>query len=165
MKMAQDYSMYEWRKYKQYYTEQEGKILFKEDTPSFVLESYQKEMAQYQGLQDFAKRKNSKTSILFKSKKKEKKPIDQFVKGLKEHRFDEDLFAPVFLWLSVDGKALARASWIDISEELHLIQVYENKEITFVKAQSETGDHLFMLTWDAKNQPTRIQGFYAILPQ
>ena len=50
--MTQDYSMYEWRKYKQYYTEQEGKILFKEDTPSFVLESYQKEMAQYQGLQD-----------------------------------------------------------------------------------------------------------------
>jgi len=101
--MTQDYSMYEWRKYKQYYTEQEGKILFKEDTPSFVLESYQKEMAQYQGLQDFAKRKNSKTSILFKSKKKEKKPIDQFVKGLKEHRFDEDLFAPDFLWLSASS--------------------------------------------------------------
>jgi len=71
----------------------------------------------------------------------------------------------IFSRLIFCGLALALASRIDISEELHLIQVYENKEITFVKAQSETGDHLFMLTWDAKNQLTRIQEFYAILPQ
>lgn len=48
--------MYEWRKYKQYYTEKNGKVTFRDDTPSYVLESYQLYCDQMESLNTFMDR-------------------------------------------------------------------------------------------------------------
>lgn len=57
--MSFDYSMYEWRKYKQYYTEKEdGSIEFAAGTPSHVRESYARYVHQQQSMKDFATRRD-----------------------------------------------------------------------------------------------------------
>lgn len=40
LKLQKDYSMYSWFSYKQYYDEIDGKIVFHEDTPQEILDSY-----------------------------------------------------------------------------------------------------------------------------
>lgn len=49
--------MYEWRKYKEYYTETKDGVVFKEDTPDFVLESYQMYQDQIESLESFTTRR------------------------------------------------------------------------------------------------------------
>lgn len=58
--MAFDTSMYEWRKYKAYYSEENGVVSFRQDTPQHVLDSYAKYAAQQEAMHDFATRNDLK---------------------------------------------------------------------------------------------------------
>lgn len=60
MSMAFDTSMYEWRKYKAYYSEENGVVSFRQDTPQHVLDSYAKYAAQQEAMHDFATRNDLK---------------------------------------------------------------------------------------------------------
>lgn len=55
--MTKSYGPYEWRRHKEYYTEKNRQVTFKEDTPAEILESYRQYQEQIESLEDFAKNK------------------------------------------------------------------------------------------------------------
>ena len=59
MQTDQKYKMYLWKQKKEYYTEENGKILFKEDTPMEIIESYELWQKQMQKLNDFPTKRTS----------------------------------------------------------------------------------------------------------
>ncbi|EOS60244.1 hypothetical protein C815_01624 [Firmicutes bacterium M10-2] len=110
--MSFDYSMYEWRKHKEYYTDNNGVIEFTADTPAHVLKSYEKYCQQQQALNDFATRKDlerSKKIPFFQKKRKPDKneqPTNGWLEALKsEDPLSQEWFSTTFVHIDENGKA------------------------------------------------------------
>lgn len=110
--MSFDYSMYEWRKHKEYYTDNNGVIEFAANTPVHVLESYEKYCQQQQAMNDFATRKDlersRKTTFFQKRRKsnKNEKSMNGWLEALKNgDRLTQEYFAATSVHIDENGNA------------------------------------------------------------
>lgn len=86
--MSSSYGPYEWRRHKEYYTEQNGQVVFKEDTPADVLESYRLYQEQIGNLERFATEKGG--NHLFSFFKQKEHASSDVQRGLAQ-RFVENI--------------------------------------------------------------------------
>ena len=109
MQTDQKYKMYFWKQKKEYYTEENGKILFKEDTPMEIIESYELWQKQMQKLNDFPTKRTSGLFSFLERDTKEK-PKQEPAKALMLAKafiqrqnegldFSKEMFAPGFIMI------------------------------------------------------------------
>ena len=175
--MTGKFESYEWKKYKQYYTEQDGKVVFKEDTPEFVLESYSLYQKQIGDLQAFPAKKTGGLFGGFFSKQEksndvkptiEKKQNDasiakEFVvsrnigKILDMTKFSNNL-------IYMDGKKNVYTSLKQVSFEAHenyeIQSVLEKKGCVMV-LWNYPGMDVITVCWFNDGRINRIQDFYS----
>ncbi len=71
--MNSKFEMYTWRAHPEYFDEIDGKIVFKDDTPEEILESYRMYQTQIESLEAFPNKPTSGLLSFFNHQKKEKK--------------------------------------------------------------------------------------------
>ncbi len=70
------YGMYAWRKHKEFYDEVDGEIIFREDTPQYILDSYEEYCAQIESLESFATKETTGILGWIGSGRKDDKKMD-----------------------------------------------------------------------------------------
>lgn len=171
MQTDQKYKMYLWKQKKEYYTEENGKILFKEDTPMEIIESYELWQKQMQKLNDFpTKRASGLFSFLERDTKE--KPKQEPAKALMLAKafiqrqnegldFSKEMFAPGFIM--IDAYKKVYTSYLQIPKyntKKYMIQTYlKNNDTIALLWTMEDMDKVTIFTFDKDKKITKVQEF------
>ena len=175
--MAGKFESYEWKKYKQYYTEENGQVIFNEDTPQFVLDSYALYQKQIGDLQAFPTKKTSGLfgGIFTKSepKKENVKPIikaepkapmaREFVTSRNIGKMiDTTTISNNIIYMDVNRNvytSIKQASFVE-HPDFEIQTILEKKNCVMV-LWNYPGMDVITTFWFADGKITRIQDFYS----
>ncbi|MEY8257489.1 hypothetical protein AAK706_07125 [Erysipelotrichaceae bacterium 66-17] len=163
--MAFDTSMYEWRKYKAYYSEENGVVSFRQDTPQHVLDSYAKYAAQQEAMHDFATRndlKKKKGQGFFARPKMPARSVSEepflFEALKKKKSLRPDWFASSVVHIDENGNASVGFSKLDFSNVQY--EEWLAKEDKYVLIGTKDSCPLVsVIVTDRKRKIIQIQDF------
>lgn len=165
--MSRDFSMFEWRKYKEFYTIENGKIIFSNNTPSYILESYQKEQDQKEALNRFAERKDLNHRSRFFSKKN-KESLDLLSNAFKfahalEHNepVETTWFSSRPIFIRWDGTIQTNPAQFRLDGPVYCSKSIKNKAEVILFFEGERFQSVLAITCDNRGKMVQIQEYRA----
>lgn len=165
--MNRDLSMFEWRKHKEFYTTENGKIVFHENTPPYILESYQKEQDQKEALNRFAERKDLNPRGGFFSKKK-KEPVDnlsnafKFVNALEHSKpLETAWFSSRPIFIRWDGMIQTNPAQFKLEGQVYCSKAIKNKSEAILFLEGEGFQSVLAIKCDNRGKIIQIQEYRA----
>lgn len=151
--MADSYGPYEWRRHKEYYSEQNGQVTFREDTPAEILESYQEYINQIDSLERFATEKGGNRLLSFLNPKKEKASASQrglaqrFVEYYNEGKdFPKAWFAFDFVYHDGQGNTLKKDQLVPQKQDYRIVRCVDHNHQSMVFWKSDTSAWITVVT-------------------
>lgn len=166
------YSMYLWKQHKEYYTQQDGNIIFKEDTPQEILDSYQAYKDQMDRLTNFptSRSKGGILSMFDKSNKSESKKTTvsenvelakQFIAFQNEEKeFSVNALSNDFIFIHYDKKLGTSLSEVNKYTSGYQIQeCFKKQDKVCIMWKQQSLELITVFWFDEKNKMKRIQEY------
>lgn len=164
------YDMYQWKAKKEYYTENNGEIIFKDDTPDEILQSYRLWQDQIKRLNEFpTKRGQGLFSFLDHSKPGVKKTepsligtAKTFFKNRSEGTgFDHSLFNKSFIFIDSKKRVYSSVSNIplDLNEEYTIQECFKKSDSIVILWTTASKDMVTVFWFDKNSKISKIQEF------